>query len=87
MYMYCYRDGNIVTFSQISKFVFIKMFPLLLSYLPYLTLPFLFSSWNTALVWLSLETQIFILNFLLFSSSSQMGEAHTNEIKHDIHLE
>ena len=27
MYMYMYRDGNIVTFSQISKFVFAKMCP------------------------------------------------------------
>ena len=30
---------------------------------------------------------IFILAFLLASGSSQLGESHTNEIKHDIHPE
>ena len=32
-------------------------------------------------------TSIFILNFPHPSHSSQLGEAHTNEVKHDIHPE
>ena len=42
---------------------------------------------NKLVVQIQLETYIFILNFSLPSCSSQLGEARTNEIKHDIHPE
>ena len=40
-----------------------------------------------SLVRFTIKTYIFILAFLLASRSSQLGESHTNEIKHDIHPE